>query len=139
MNENAKTAVLHPGRPLMLLRVLLALGGVAAFFVLTFAAKVLVTPWYAPLLGTAGVALIVLSLTRSRSGWRWTVAAFVTLFVGLQWLAVFALRTPPYTGPVNEGAPFPAFATTLADGAAFTQADLRGDKSTVIVFYRGHW
>jgi hypothetical protein len=105
---------------------------------LMFAAKILITPWYAPLLGTLGVALLVLALMRSRSLWRWTAVVIVSLLVAFQWWALLAMRTPPYTGPVKDGQPFPAFATTLADGSAFTQADLEGE-NTVMVFFRGHW
>jgi hypothetical protein len=106
---------------------------------LTFAAKILITPWYVPVLGTLGVALIVVALTRSRSIWRWTAVVIVTLFVVFQWYVLFAMRTPAYTGPVKDGEPFPAFATTLADGSAFTHNDLKGDQNTVMVFFRGHW
>jgi hypothetical protein len=106
---------------------------------LTFAAKILITPWYAPVLGTLGVALIILALMRSRSIWRCTTAAIVTLIVGFQWYVLLAMRLPVYTGPVKDGEPFPAFATTLADGSAFTQDDLQGNQSTVMVFFRGHW
>ena len=139
MTESPKAAARHPGRPLLFLGVFLAFAGVVVFFVLTFAFKVLVAPWYAPVLGTLGVALIFLSLSRSRTVWRWTAAVFFTLFVGFQWWGVFGLRTPAYTGPVKDGTPFPAFATTLADGSSFTQADLQGDKRTIMVFFRGHW
>jgi hypothetical protein len=106
---------------------------------LMFAAKILITPWYAPLLGTLGVALIVLALMRLRSFWRWTAVVIFTLLVAFQWWALLAMRTPAYTGPVKDGQPFPAFATTLADGSAFTRADLEGDQNTVMVFFRGHW
>src|SRR5262249_29121083 len=117
----------------------LAIAGPVLMMLLTFAAKILITPWYAPVLGTLGVALIVLALTRRRSIWRWTAVAIFTLFVGFQWYAVLAMRTPAYTGPVKDGEPFPTFTTTLADGSAFTQNDLKGDQNTVMVFFRGHW
>src|SRR5262245_36603577 len=139
MNDLYKTAARHPGRPLLLLGVFLAVAGPALMMLLTFAAKILIAPWYAPLLGTLGVALIILALMRSRSIWRWTAVVIFTLFVGFQWYALLAMRTPAYTGPVRDGEPFPAFATTLANGSAFTQGDLKGDQSTVMVFFRGHW
>jgi hypothetical protein len=139
MNDLYKTTSRHPGRSLLLLGVLLAVGGQMLYILLTFAAKILITPWYAPLLGTLGVALIILALMRSRSIWRWTAVVIFTLFAAFGWYALLAMRTPAYTGPVKSGQPFPAFATTLADGSTFTQADLQGDKSTVMVFFRGHW
>jgi hypothetical protein len=139
MNDLYKTTSRHPGRSLLLLGVFLGVAGPVVMIALMFAAKILITPWYAPLLGTLGVALIVLALMRSRSIWRWTAVVIFTLLVGFQWWALLAMRTPAYTGPVKDGQPFPAFATTLADGSAFTQADLQGDQNTVMVFFRGHW
>src|SRR5262249_14382320 len=139
MNDLYKTTARHPGRPLLFLGVFLAVAGPALMMLLTFAAKILITPWYAPVLGTLGVALIVLSIVRSRSIWRWTAVVIFTLFVGFQWWTLFAMRTPAYTGPGKDGEPFPAFATKLADGSDFTQADLKGDKNTVMVFFRGRW
>lgn len=139
MNDVNKTTARHPGRSLLLLGVLFVVAGPALLFVLMFGVKLLTTPWYAPVLGTVGVALILVALKRSRSIWRWTVAVLFTLFVGAQWWALYAMCTPAYTGPVKGGQPFPTFASTLADGAAFTQDDLKGDQNTVMVFYRGHW
>jgi hypothetical protein len=142
MNDQYRSATgtrQHPGRSLLLLGVFLAVGGYVLNILLTFAAKILITPWYAPLLGTLGVALIILALMRSRSIWRWTALVIFTLLLAFGWFAVLAMRTPAYTGPVKDGQPFPAFATTLADGSAFTQDDLKGDQNTVMVFFRGHW
>ena len=85
------------------------------------------------------MALIILAVMRSRSIWRWTALVIFTLFVAFQWYALLAMRTPAYTGPVKDDEPFPAFASTLADGSAFTQDDLKGDQNTVMVFFRGHW
>src|SRR5262245_17039805 len=139
MNDLYKPTARHPGRSLLLVGVLVAVAGPVLMILLTFAAKILITNWYAPLLGTLGVALIVLALMRSRSIWRWTALVIFTLLAGFQWWALFAMGLPAYTGPVKNGETFPAFATTLADGSAFTQAELRGDQNTVMVFYRGHW
>src|SRR6516162_8407990 len=139
MNDLHKTTTRHPGRSLLFFGMFLAIAGPVLMMLLTFAAKILITPWYAPVLGTLGVALIILALTRSRSIWRWTAVVIFTLLVGFQWWALLAMRTPAYTGPVKDGELFPAFATTLADGSAFTQDDLKGDQNTVLVFFRGHW
>src|SRR5262245_56741840 len=51
MNDLYKTTR-HTGRSLLLLGVFLAIAGPTLMFLLTFAAKILITPWYAPLLGT---------------------------------------------------------------------------------------
>jgi hypothetical protein len=139
LNRTSAGTVRHPGRSLLLLGVFLAVAGPVLMILLMFAAKILITNWYAPLLGTLGVALIVLALIRSRSIWRWTALVIFTLLAGFQWWALFAMGLPAYTGPVKNGQTFPAFATTLADGSPFTQDDLRGDQNTVMVFFRGHW
>lgn len=139
MNDVYKTTARHPGRSLLLLGVLAAVAGPVLMILLMFVAKILITPWYAPLLGTLGVALIILALMRSRTVWRWTALVVFTLFVAFQWWALFAMRTPAYTGPVKDDQPFPAFATRLADDSAFTQDDLKGEQNTVMVFFRGHW
>jgi hypothetical protein len=139
LNRTSAGTLRHPGRSLLLLGMLVVVGAFALNFLLTFAAKILITNWYGPLLGTLGLALIILALMRSRSVWRWTAVVIFTLLVGFQWFALLAMRLPEYTGPVKDGQPFPAFATTLADGSAFTQDDLKGDRNTVMVFFRGHW
>src|SRR5437868_1416526 len=131
MNDIHTTTARHPGRAVLLLGVLAGIAGPALMVLLMFAAKILITPWYAPLLGTLGVALILLSLMRSRSLWRWTAVVVFGLLATFQWWALLAMRTPAYTGPVKDAQPFPAFASTLADGSAFTQADLTGDQNTV--------
>jgi hypothetical protein len=139
LNRTSAGTLRHPGRSMLLLGVFLAVGGYVLSMVLMFAGKILITAWYAPILGTLGLVLIVLALKRSRSIWRWTAVVIFTLFVGFEWFVVFAMRLPAYTGPVKARQTFPAFATTLADGSAFTQDDLKGDQDTVMVFFRGHW
>ena len=139
LNRTSAGTLRHPGRSLLFLGMLLAVAGPVIMMLLTFAAKILITNWYGPILGTLGLALIILALMRSRSIWRWTAVVIFTLLVGFQWFALLAMRLPDYTGPVKDGQPFPAFATTLADGTAFTQDDLKGDRNTVMVFFRGHW
>jgi hypothetical protein len=139
LNRTSAGTLRHPGRSLLLLGVFLALAGPVLMILLTFVAKILITPWYSPVLGTLGVALIILALVRSRSIWRWTAVVIFTLLAGFGWWALFAMGLPAYTGPVKDGQAFPAFATTLADGSAFTQDDLKGDQNTVMVFFRGHW
>jgi hypothetical protein len=104
------------------------------------AAKQLTVPWYVPLLGTAGAILIVLSLARSRGVVRLLCAGlFVFLAVGEWYFLLSMSKLPAYAGPVAVGEPFPAFATAWADGAPFTQADLAGNKNTILVFFRGRW
>src|SRR6516165_2479932 len=103
MTDPYKTTTPHPGRSLLLLGVLVALAGPVLMIVLVFGAKILITPWYSPLLGTLGVALIVLAIVRSRSIWRWTAVVIFTALAGFGWWALFAMRLPAYTGPVKDG------------------------------------
>jgi hypothetical protein len=140
MNEQNQLArSRHPGRTLLWLGMLVAVSGLALYIVL-FNLKVLHAPWYAPILASVGVVLVLLALVRARSIWRWAALVMFTLFAAAQWLMMlFVLATPTYTGPVKARKPFPEFATTLADGSPFTQDDLKGDQNTVMVFYRGWW
>jgi hypothetical protein len=123
----------------LLLGVLLAVAGLG-IYALQFRAKVLTTPWYVPVLATVGLGLVVLALVCSRSAWRWAAVAFLALLAGAEWVFLLVLMsTPAYTGPAKAGQPFPAFATTLADGSPFTADKLEGKRSTVLVFFRGRW
>jgi hypothetical protein len=129
----------HPGRLYLALGVLVALAGVV-LYPLQLRAKVLIAPWYAPILATLGLVLVVLALGRSRSLWRWTAAVLLTLFAAGQWVMLLVLfRAPAYTGPVQAGEPFPEFTTTLADGSTFNRESLQGEQNTVMVFFRGRW
>ena len=138
MNDLDKSTARHPGRTWLLWGVLVALLGPVINMLLMFAAGILITPWYAPILGILGLVLVIVALVRSRSLWRWTAVVFVALLVAFQSWVVLAMRTPAYTGPVRVGEPFPAFATMLADGSAFTQDGLKGE-DTVMVFFRGRF
>jgi hypothetical protein len=129
----------HPGRGLLVLGVLGAVVGPAAHFAqLQF--RILTAPWYAPLLATAGLALVVVALLWSRSVWRWAATVLVALVAAAQWgMFLIVLGAPAYAGPVKTGSPFPEFTTTLADGSTFDRESLKGDQSTVMVFFRGRW
>jgi hypothetical protein len=129
----------RPGRLYLVLGMLLPVAGLA-IYAARFRAGALDPPWYVPALATAGAGLVVLALVRSRSVWRWAAAVFFVLFAAAEWAAVLVLlSTPPYTGPAQAGRPFPAFATTLADGSPFTEESLKGGQNTVLVFFRGRW
>jgi hypothetical protein len=99
---------------------------------------VLKLPWYMPVLGTIGLALLVWAVVQKRSAWRIGTLVLVALLASLQWFMAVGLRLPAYTGPVAAGKPFPAFATVFADGKPFTPDSFQG-KDTALVFFRGHW
>ncbi len=97
-------------------------------------------PWYAPVLASLGVVLVILSLRRRTTVWRGLALAFVLfLAAGDWWFLTSYTRLPAYTGPVAAGEAFPEFQAKRADGTLFTRADLAGDRATALIFFRGHW
>jgi hypothetical protein len=126
------------GRPFLLLGLGLAVLGVVAF-VVQIARQQLMAPWYMPILALLGVVLIVISLLERRTIWRVFGLVAVVLLVGAEWAFLYAVRLPPYTGPIAVGRPFPAFETRQVDGTPFTQRDLAGDRNNALVFFRGRW
>ena len=126
------------GRRLVVMGAVLAFAGLAAY-VAQVATQRLVMPWYLPITATLGAALIGAAIWQTRNVWRLLLLVVVLLLAGAEWTFLLATRLPSYTGPVAIGQPFPPFKTTRADGTAFTDRDLRGDQTTVLVFFRGRW
>jgi len=126
------------GRLLLLLGLGLAVLGVVAY-VVQFSFHRLTTPWYMPTLASLGVILVVVSLFERRTVWRLCALLAVVLLTGCELAFLYALRLPPYTGPITVGRPFPAFEARRADGTPFTQGNLAGDRNNVLVFFRGRW
>ena len=128
----------HPGR------LWLALGlGLAALGLFAYVAQVashrLTTPWYLPASATVGAFLILLALWEARSLWRILGLLLVVLLAGAEWTFLLGSRLPPYAGPVAVDKPFPVFKTLRADGTPFTEQDLQGEQTTVLVSFRGRW
>jgi hypothetical protein len=92
-----------------------------------------------------GVVFVAASLWQARTVWRVLGLVLVVLVAGAGWTFLLSptefggTRLPAYAGPVAVGQPFPAFATTRADGSPFTQGDLEGHRNNVLVFFRGRW
>jgi hypothetical protein len=128
------------GRSWLWLGIGLCILGQVLFFVQVFQLKNLVTPWYQPILATAGVLLALVSV-RQRPTWIRIVAVLLlALWAGTGWFFLLSIsRLPEYKGPVEIGRMLPEFTTTLADGKPFTSQDLQQGIPTVLVFYRGHW
>ena len=127
------------GRFYLVVGIMLALSGVA-IYALQLQVRVLITPWYAPILATTGLLFVVTSLMQSRSIWRYTAAGLLALFAAGQWAMLFGpMSAPAYTGSAQAGRPFPAFTTTLANGSTFTQENFKGNLDTVMLFFRGRW
>jgi hypothetical protein len=109
-------------------------------YVVQFQRGQLVTPWYVPLLASAGVLFMALSLWRRFGLLRTAGFVLFLLVCGFEWYALLVVaRTPPYTGPVQPGGKVPAFAVALSDGTAFSDRDLATGTPTVMVFFRGRW
>ena len=117
---------------------LIVLGPV--WYVVQIRLKNLGTPWYVPILSSAGVLLLILSVWRSRGIVRTVLLMVFAVVCGFEWFTfTVAARSPAYTGPAQPGRKVPNFAARLADGTPFTTAELEKGTSTVLVFYRGHW
>jgi len=126
------------GRLFLLSGLGLAVLGVVAYMV-QFSLQRLMAPWYMPTLASLGVVLVIVSLLERRTVWRVLALLSVVLLAGTEWAFLYAVRLPPYMGPIAVGQPFPAFETKRADGTTFTQRDLAGDRNNVLVFFRGRW
>src|SRR4051794_6795167 len=124
----------RPGRNLPALGVGLSLLGVAAYVVQMLTGR-LVAPYYLPAAATLGLALVAISLWQARTLWRVLALLPVLPIAAVSWMLVLGTRAPAYDGPVRVGEPFPAFTTARADGTPFTEADLRGDRENVLVFF----
>ena len=133
------TVIRPRGWPLFLVGALLFLAGPVAYMVQINMGR-LTTPWYIPILSTAGVGIMAWSLVRRFGIFRTIGLAFFLIVCVLQWY-MFAVGTlnPKYEGPARAGAELPAFTATKADGATFANSDLKNGKATVLVFFRGHW
>ena len=141
-NLTVTPKVSAPPRPrtYFLLGVLIFSLGMVAFVVQYFGLQRLnVVPWYLPVLGTAGVALMVLSVYQRPRVWRSLGLAVFVLLAGMEWLLILGSKLPEYQGPAKVGTTIPAFTTTLADGTSFSDQDLQKGKPTVLLFFRGHW
>ena len=129
----------YPGRIYIGLGIVTALLGLF-FYLYQLFNSLLTTPWYLPVFGTVGLGLMVLALFMAWTRWRLVGVVLLGLFAGLEWYFILVFTVlPHYQGPVEEQDSFPAFRTTLSDGTPFTEKDLKGNKDTVMVFFRGRW
>ncbi len=126
------------GRLLVVLGLTLAVLGVVGY-ALQIKAQHLAVPWYMPIAATVGLAFVLASLWQARTVWRVLALLLVALLAVGGWAFLLLMRLPEYTGPVAAGRPFPAFTTARADGTPFTQDDLKGSQTNVLVFFRGRW
>jgi len=139
-NETAsQLRVIRPGRGMLALGFLFVVLAVVAWTIQLLVLKLLIVPWYVPPLGVLGALLACTAFIKSPSLGRGVLAAFVACLGVLE--AYFVLRAtllPEYRGPIAVDSSFPAFSAQRADGATFTDADLR-TRPTVLTFFRGRW
>ena len=122
------------------LGLLVALGGLAGVIVQYSVLRSLLVPWYAAVLATVGTLLIALALFKHMSLARGLILVFVAVLAAFEWYALIVFtQLPAYAGPARQGQTVPAFTAAFADGATFTDRDLRGDGSSVLLFFRGRW
>jgi len=138
--ENAPTIKKTASRHwlLFILGVLLFVAGPVAFSIQMNMHR-LMMPWYIPILATAGVLLMLLSVVRR---WGLVRIALLILFVlacGFEWVALMKSSTPKYVGPAQPGHRLPDFSASLADGRPITTKDFEQGKPTALLFFRGHW
>lgn len=102
--------------------------------------KHLETPWYLPILASAAVAFMAVSIWRRRGVVRTILLVLFALLCGFEWFVLgVGMKSPAYTGPAQPGRKVPQFTASLADGTPFTEKDLEQGTTTALVFYRGHW
>jgi hypothetical protein len=126
------------GRRQLWAGLILALLSIVAVVVQIMVLKILVVPWHVPVLASLAALLVLLALAQRLTVTRIVALLLLTALAGFEWLFLVShARLPDYAGP-RAGQPFPAFATTLADGTPFTDRDLASSR-TVMSFFRGRW
>ena len=109
------------------------------FYTWRFNAGHLVIPYYLPILCLIGFVLMVRGFMQRKGILRVMGLVFALLLTGLSLAMAFGFKLPAYQGPAKADSPVPAFEAALADGTAFTHADLADGNNQLLVFYRGHW
>ena len=126
-------------RPYFLFGMLIFFSGMIIYAV-QIATKHLVAPWHVPILGTIGVLLMLASVMQRPGILRIIGLLIFVALAGMEWFFLLGSSMAPYAGPAKPGDKLPAFTATLAkDDSSFTNQTLEDGKSTVLVFFRGHW
>jgi hypothetical protein len=126
-----------PGRRLFWLGWGLLFLGLGIYVIQFFALKQYVVPWYAPSLATVGVIGMLIATVQRWSVWRLLGLAVCLVVVSFEWLLLLTTGAPAYKGP-KAGDLVSAFSAIRADGSAFSERDLAG-QPTVLLLFRGHW
>ncbi|MFO0865061.1 MAG: hypothetical protein U0744_10490 [Gemmataceae bacterium] len=126
-------------RWLVPLSLLIAFGALPIYAFRVFSGH-LTTPWYVPIAAMVGVVLAALAMMQRRTILRGVALFLLLALVAFEGWFLFGFTTqPPYHGPVAVGKTAPEFMATRADGSVFAAADLKSDKKTILVFFRGRW
>jgi peroxiredoxin len=113
---------------------------IPVFFAQVFWARILITPWYLPIGGTAAALVAIYALGRPRRWGRAGVVAGCVALACLEWYFLLAMTLlPKYTGPIAEGSSLPAFHATLADGTQIDESYFRSRPMTALVIFQGRW
>lgn len=113
---------------------------IPVFVAQVFWARILITPWYLPIGGTAAALVAIYALGRPRRWWRAGVVAGCVALACLEWYFLLAMTLlPKYAGPIAEGSSLPAFHATLADGTEISETYFRSRPMTALVFFQGRW
>lgn len=141
IDESKPAAVISRSRHWLLFFTGIALFVVGpVWFVVQFRLKHLGPAWYVPILSSAGLLLLILSVVQRGGIVRTVFLILFAIVCGFEWFAfTVATRSPAYTGPAQPGRKVPQFVAQLADGTPFTNAELEKGTATVLVFFRGHW
>jgi hypothetical protein len=125
---------------LAVLSVLVAVGGVAAYFLLLGFPLVRNHPEGYVAAAAVATVLAVVAWRRSRRWPSWLALGVSTLVLLLTaWFNFVGARVPDTPVAVRVGEPAPEFTLPDALGRPVALADYRGKKSVVLVFYRGYW
>jgi hypothetical protein len=108
-------------------------------YIVQFQQHVFVMPWYVPAAAVIGLIALAIAVWQRPSVVRIGGLALIALFCAGQAFFLTKSKLPAYSGPVHVGESIPAFHTTLADGRAFSDRDLKQGKSNVLLFFRGRW
>lgn len=103
--------------------------------------SVLIVPWWAAVLMTLGVALLLVAVVQSFGIVRAGLLLLALLATAATWLYILQWSLlPAYAGPLKVGEKFPAFYAMRANGTRVTQDNLAsGEGNNLIVFFRGRW
>jgi hypothetical protein len=125
---------------MIIVSLILMLGGVVLYFVLTFAGFFHLYPVETYVLMVIGIWLAWRSGRRRGGWWRYGILGFncVLLVAFVYWTLVFS-QLPERSLSVSVGEPFVPVTLTDHTGSTFNSAQLLGKSSALYLFYRGHW